>query len=70
MNENEQRCRQFWLVWNKERGTYSTRHEIMSDARSEARTLAEKFPGEEFHVMASLCTVCAPKPIAMEVFHA
>ena len=69
MNENEHQRRQFWVVWNPNRGLPTVTHKMMSEAREEARRLAEKYPTEEFFVLASLCTVCAPKPIALEVFH-
>lgn len=41
----------FWVVWNERGGSPTVQHSQKSEAMREARRLAVKCPGEQFHVL-------------------
>lgn len=47
----------FWVVWNERGGSPTVQHAQKSEAMREARRLAVKCPGEQFHVLESVCTI-------------
>lgn len=57
-------CQQtFYLVWNESRGKPTFKHENSVSTENEARRLAKLNPGEEFHVLASICTFHVQDPV-------
>ena len=49
--------RQFWLVWCINGGVPTVKHWTVGEARAESERLARSHPGDEFVVMAALCSV-------------
>lgn len=47
----------FWVVWNEQGGNPTVQHSQKSEAMREAKRLAIKCPGQQFHVLESACTV-------------
>lgn len=59
----------FWLVWNPSGGAPNVTHLNESDATTEAKRLAEKFPGKKFVVLESTHHLCTESPTAILVHH-
>lgn len=54
--------RMFWFVWNEHRSLPRYKHFTEQEAKAEARRLALQSPGEEFHVLALVCS-CAHQAV-------
>jgi hypothetical protein len=58
-NRTQQPLDAFYLVWNEDGGPPRRKHTSEEAARNEAERLARMTPGQKFHVIGSLGTVCA-----------
>lgn len=57
----------FYAVWNIERGPPVYIHETLSDAIKEAERLAVMNPGQHFHVVGTLGVAHQPAPPSLFV---
>jgi hypothetical protein len=46
--------KQFWMVWCPQKGKPNKKHECLSEAKDEAKSLAKANPGYEFFVLNSI----------------
>lgn len=58
----------FWFVWNEHRNLPRHKHWTEQEAKAEARRLALSAPGEEFHVLALVCS-CAHQAVVWRSPH-
>ncbi len=49
--------KKFWLVWNQSYGAPTFKHDTEESAKKEAARLAQKYPGQKFDVLQSVCTL-------------
>ncbi|WP_262773423.1 hypothetical protein [Acinetobacter bereziniae] len=58
----------FYIVWNKQGGNPTYKHDSQESAEQEATRLAKQNIGQKFHVLCSLCTFEVPEPVIKTVY--